>query len=1063
MIATPIRSKTAGALDWVLLVAGAAFLCAAPLHGQTFRVRAKPSPFGGISSPATFLFDGTAVVQQPEQAPRRYAVIMLNEYPWQVTNDGFVFGNGIDAGGYAYFFHASKYDLGIVPAERQTLNGLNLRLYEMNSVGDVVGSQSDSPVVWRRDGTITTFPAPIAEDERWKWLQQKWSDYAVPPAPPNWILDTIFNHEEDRYRAWAEGYHLDDDGTVYGMGGHGYYTVRYLINQLTFGGLGGLTYDQSVSLLTRVRDANGFRWEANGGPATLLGTSVTKPTQTLSAFNFPFYDDLYLPEIYRDGKTNYTVLRDPTKEKECDEIKGHGVWNETVKTAWVRNGHRLEHTEQLADGFTTIGTMSSFDGVGVAAGESVQAFNRDGWAVVYAAGGQGMQLWRGATGPRTPLCPLYLNQPVLNARTVTVTAADGTSSVQPSPQVAGGFLNAGSSTPIAVLLEENTGTGTYELFDLNKISGVPAGWTLERATDINNQGVITALAANPATSQSKGAILLPAELMVDANRDGRMSFTDRAIHGEDGTSEQRPYRFWINNDDDSNEEDHPDSTQRDSADNIIQSQRDLEDFVRLHFRIDTFQQQFEDGTLQVGLEWKNTGGTTPAIKVYKSYESDGGDGYLKDVLTALQQTANTEFKTALAQVSAGVPAKLDKSVWTRPNLQFGTDSSFPNGYLLFEGVTEGKGQLVMTVWKGNQKIADGPSVWLDLKNIKKMYQRVDSAVGHPWENVAFEPEPNERRNDVIVFVHGWRMSPPGASSFAETMYKRLWHRGFTGRFAAFHWDTWWFNNWQWVDDLGGGPIEAALSQYNDSEHTAWQSGAALKAFVDGLPFLHKNVTAHSMGNIVAGEALRLGMQASNYALLQAAVPAACYDDSESIRQVTQYQNYGFTMWDADSPDDDPDSLTRSLAYRGRFRNVSGNLVNFFLPLDYATFIPWEIDNDQSKPPDGQWVTNFGYLRTAASGQKLYKYQGVELDHYLRDPYEAMPYACRSWGKTAGAFGATAGSIASSVDLSNSTYQLPGQQESGFGDQHSGEFNASIQQLKPFYDTLMDKLRVQRNQ
>lgn len=67
----------------------------------------------------------------------------------------------------------------------------------------------------------------------------------------------------------------------------------------------------------------------------------------------------------------------------------------------------------------------------------------------------------------------------------------------------------------------------------------------------------------------------------------------------------------------------------------------------------------------------------------------------------------------------------------------------------------------------------------------------------------------------------------------------------------------------------------------------------------------------------------------------------------------------------------------------------------------------------------------------------------------------------------GAFGPTQttvgthGAIDDSIDLSASTFDIPGQ-DSGFGDEHSGEFNASIQPLKPFYDTLMDELELERN-
>ena len=49
--------------------------------------------------------------------------------------------------------------------------------------------------------------------------------------------------------------------------------------------------------------------------------------------------------------------------------------------------------------------------------------------------------------------------------------------------------------------------------------------------------------------------------------------------------------------------------------------------------------------------------------------------------------------------------------------------------------------------------------------------------------------------------------------------------------------------------------------------------------------------------------------------------------------------------------------------------------------------------------------------------------------------------------------------ANNVDLSAADFALPGESFSGFGDEHSGQFNANIQSLKPFYDTLINKLGI----
>lgn len=222
-----------------------------------------------------------------------------------------------------------------------------------------------------------------------------------------------------------------------------------------------------------------------------------------------------------------------------------------------------------------------------------------------------------------------------------------------------------------------------------------------------------------------------------------------------------------------------------------------------------------------------------------------------------------------------------------------------------------------------------------------------------------------------------------------------------------------------------------------------------------------------MGNIVVGEAMRLGMQVNNYALMQPAVPAACYDEREVLKQTSTYDHsflgQDVTMWDEASPDDDPDDATRNLAYRGMLKDIgqNGNLILFYLPNDSATSNAWELNNDLTKP-SGTLSGYFRYNRNAQPGQKLYKDDGAGLhDHLWLSRSESATYACRTWGKAAGAEFRTQGAIAAAnrVDLSSPTFALPGETEPGFGDEHSGQFTARIQQLKPFYDELMSRLDI----
>src|SRR5947207_8600156 len=154
---------------------------------------------------------------------------------------------------------------------------------------------------------------------------------------------------------------------------------------------------------------------------------------------------------------------------------------------------------------------------------------------------------------------------------------------------------------------------------------------------------------------------------------------------------------------------------------------------------------------------------------------------------------------------------------------------------------------VFPLWKDNHKIGETEGVWLDLKNIKTMYQHQALGGPDPWNGVQFEP-PAEEQTEALIFVHGWRLSPNDAANFAETMFKRVWWRGFRGRFAAVRWDTYYNRSDHGWLPYAGQAIDAYLSKYNDSEHNAWLSGPALRAFVNSLPGDYtKHIVAHSMG------------------------------------------------------------------------------------------------------------------------------------------------------------------------------------------------------------------------
>jgi Alpha/beta hydrolase of unknown function (DUF900) len=537
--------------------------------------------------------------------------------------------------------------------------------------------------------------------------------------------------------------------------------------------------------------------------------------------------------------------------------------------------------------------------------------------------------------------------------------------------------------------------------------------------------------------------------------------------------------IWINDDDDTettttgsadnkittiNEVDTVPALAPDFSKHMIVSQRNLEDFARLWVYVGGLQAALTSGNIQVGLKWQSTNGTTPAINIYLSADPNGSDSYLSDSTgTAAQAQIAGVFNNAITDVN-GKQTVDTNGTFILPASSWSTlTQASPILHLIFEGAFVGTGQLaIVFLDKNGNQIGQGPGVWMDLRNIKTMYMRGYSVAQNtniPYSytgtvdgpNVILGSDPNAAQGfvqpsdetpQVIIFVHGFNINYDESTNYAETMFKRLWWRGYKGRFAAFRWPTY---------GAHGGYIGALT--YNDSEYIAWNSGAALKAFVAGMPSNYAlDFVAHSAGNMVVGEALREGMSAKHYALLHAATSASCYSSGSFNYTVT---NTGVVTADTSS-----DPTTRSLAYTGWLGAINANnliATNFFDNQDSVVGFDWNANNLVFKPQRyngslpsmvGLGNTGYAYDNILSLGNRLVVEYLLSPNRLVSDPAEAKAYADFSLTGTIGignngakeTFG---GAIFNSVDDS-----------SAFGDEHSSEWNRNIQVLTPFYDNLM---------
>jgi pimeloyl-ACP methyl ester carboxylesterase len=542
------------------------------------------------------------------------------------------------------------------------------------------------------------------------------------------------------------------------------------------------------------------------------------------------------------------------------------------------------------------------------------------------------------------------------------------------------------------------------------------------------------------------------KLQLDVNHDGEM---DLSFGGPDNTCKERPLVFWVNNDRDeaatgskpdrdlsSQAEFGEDRAQPDFIGGRIRCQRNLEDFARLWMCGLPPLPSASGYSITLSM---NAHAGSPSINLYRSHDPNGGPLYLSDTTTAAAQFTKLQvgslvvfdYSHRLSVISPG----------TQYIVPVSTDGTPQFTRFLFEGSGTGSAELVLTISHGTNVLARH-STWLELRDIKDLYERVDI------RNVSSAP-PNSRLStfneannvpvasteaqQVIVFVHGWRMPEFEYRSFSESMFKRLYWQGYQGRFASLRWPT-------HSEDTSG--VVGQFATYNPSEFRAFQSGRGASAYFTHLrqrfPEYTIGVCAHSMGNIVMAEALRTQRIAAlqdidTYVLMQAASPAHCYD--------TLLPNYArFVNKEATTPT--PDSYR---GYPGAIDTaVRNNIINFFNTNDFALatgVIPntlkevhWEANETDYKPDTG-----YSWNGTVASTG----------GYTVTDPQELLAFVARPRSKAVGALPGVGGVIQTmgEVDLKGSF---------GFDtdrSEHSAQFNWNIQRLEGFYQELITKMQI----
>lgn len=579
--------------------------------------------------------------------------------------------------------------------------------------------------------------------------------------------------------------------------------------------------------------------------------------------------------------------------------------------------------------------------------------------------------------------------------------------------------------------------------------------------------------------------LLPIDLAIDANRDGTIDQGETA-------SEDRPFRFWINDDHDIEhsvdmdgitagigQEDIFDGN-KDGDDNQIKCARDLEDFSRLHMDVSSFIQQLKSGEISAGLSFTEVTGA-PAIKVFLAQESDGGMRFLLKHTISEAQIAETKYNTSLGTVTESNRFRIPQDFWSD-----GTGKA----HFIFEAVGEGKGNLQIALYKNSQSMGSATSVWMDLVPIKKMYQRwnageVTASGVHSdvWpkrtadlDSDSSEPSGNptaDAEKDFILFVHGWNMTQQEKRSFAETAYKRLWQIGYKGRFGSFFWPTFYATTiFEKIDPRN----------FDGSEHRAWESSDALLGLMTKLNQKYPgrlHVIAHSMGNVVTSEALHKasGIVAKNYISSQAALAADVFKLNPDVTsQWATVLAHTFTGYGIAVPGARAVSTPNVYAYyytNGRdddyrrqqypemgepfMQGVGGaeKWHNFLNPYDWALGA-WIYNQSQKPNGNGMLPGNDYEYAPVFGGTWGFKKSnfGINNDRYLytsEDTYEIFCYCAQARSNATGRQSGVGGPFTAQVNFAAFDDKHPG---------HSAQFLYSIARRWDYWDEVLKSCAIQ---
>lgn len=478
-------------------------------------------------------------------------------------------------------------------------------------------------------------------------------------------------------------------------------------------------------------------------------------------------------------------------------------------------------------------------------------------------------------------------------------------------------------------------------------------------------------------------------------------------------SEDSEYLFWVNGDFDNEhrnefmwQQDDQDGN-GDADDDYIGNStklgvkgcaRDLEDFARIHLFVDDNATSLPGISYHLKFENVTTTSSSPSVNLFEAVETSSR--YLSNTNVAAAQILKERIHDGDVKTIGSTEFELDASY-----IKSGNERS----PFLLEGKTRGTGDLSFIV-KINEEEVCRKSIHLELHDINWFYNvfRAEVTSGDRWEVMVKDISTLENEayyspatNEQFLLVHGWNMTELAKQQWVETTFKRLWWQGYQGNVNLFSWPT--------LAEFGGfWDVVTDSRHFNNSEMRSWMSANAL---IDVFNSLNSDgelcVMAHSMGNVVTGEAIRRytgSHKISTYIAAQAALSAHYYDHDVAIVFPVNRKIAGVTM-PLTTPDVFGHYKTGAASLDPYFKDNDSKvlrMINYYNEYDWA-LDKWEMNNIL-KPTN---VSPY-YFEYSDCSKRFYRgingnYDYLDLDDN-GERYQVFSYCAESVSKALGQAG-----------------------------------------------------------